>query len=104
MKEIKNTQDFKHLMKQRKLVLLDFYAHWCGPCQTMSPILKKLEADYRNEIVMAKVNVDKNARLTQQFNVRSIPTLFFIKKGRIVGKLAGLQTKATLSAKIKKLA
>lgn len=103
MKEIVNTQDFKDVIKQDKPVLLDFYADWCGPCQTLMPTLETLSNKHKDDVIIAKVNVDKNTELSAHFKVRSIPSLFFIKDGNIVDYLNGLQTQQTLEAKIETL-
>ena len=103
MKEILNTKDFKDVIKQDKPVLLDFYADWCGPCQTLMPTLEKLSKKHNNNVVIAKVNVDQNRELSAHFKVRSIPSLFFIKDGNIVDYLNGLQTEQVLENKIESL-
>ncbi len=100
MKEIINIQEYQEIIKGNKPVLLDFYADWCGPCQTLLPIVEKLAEEHKSDFVIAKVNVDKNPELSQQFKVRSIPALFFLQDGEIQESLNGLQTYAALDAKV----
>lgn len=100
MKEINNVEDFNAVISQDKPVLLDFYADWCGPCQTLLPTLDKLSTKHQGDYVIAKVNVDTNPILAQKFHVRSIPALFFIKDGEIVDKAQGLQPSNVLEKKL----
>ncbi len=100
MKEINNTQEFYSLVKGKKPVLLDFYADWCGPCQSLLPIVEKLADKHGDKIEIVKVNIDKNPQLSQRFSVRSIPALFFIKEGEVVENTMGMQTESTLDSKI----
>jgi thioredoxin 1 len=103
MKEILSPEDFKAIVEQDKPVLLDFYADWCGPCQTLIPTLNQLSNELGDDAIIAKVNVDKNPGLAQHFGVRSIPALFFVKKGEVKEKLMGVQQKATLAEKLNAL-
>ena len=103
MKEVNNNTEFAALLKQDKPVLLDFYADWCGPCQTLLPIIEQLADKYQDDIIIAKVNVDVNSELAAKFKVRSIPTLFFLKDGDIKETLNGLQQRAVLEGKIEAL-
>lgn len=103
MKEIKNTAEFNDLIKQDKPVLLDFYAEWCGPCQTLLPIISDLAEEHKEEFEIVKINVDHNPKIAQQFNVKSIPALFFLKNGNIVDKAMGLQQKSVLKTKLAEL-
>ena len=89
MKTIENKSDYETLLKQDKPILLDFYADWCGPCQTLLPTVEKLSKEYEGTIEIQKVNVDKNSELARQFEVRSIPALFFIKNSKVIDKLNG---------------
>ncbi|MFY0654794.1 MAG: thioredoxin [Cyclobacteriaceae bacterium] len=100
MKEIKNIKEFAELIREDKPVLVDFYADWCGPCQVMLPILDDLSRKRQGDVVIAKVNVDQNQELARQFNVRSIPSLFFIKGKEVVEHLNGVQTPVILEQKI----
>lgn len=100
MKEINNTQEFKTLVEGNKPVLIDFYADWCGPCQTLLPIVEKLADKHSDTVEIVKVNVDKNPELSQQFSVRSIPALFFIKDGKVVENILGIQSEGVLNSKI----
>jgi thioredoxin 1 len=70
-------------------VLVDFWAEWCGPCKMIGPILDKLAGDFAGQIKIAKVDVDANPRLSQAFQIQSIPNLMFVKSGKIVGQQAG---------------
>ena len=97
MKEIKNSADFNEVISTDKPILLDFYADWCGPCQTQLPIVEQLAADHEDSAVIAKINVDQNRELAQQFQIKSIPALFLIKDGQIKEKLVGFKSKSQLN-------
>ncbi len=100
MKTIKNNEDYTDLLNQNKPILLDFYADWCGPCQSLLPTVEKLSKDYEGKIEIQKVNVDQNSELAAEFEVRSIPALFFIKDSKVIDKVNGLQSEAVLREKL----
>ncbi|PJF42096.1 MAG: thioredoxin [Phototrophicales bacterium] len=77
------------VLKSDLPVLVDFWAEWCGPCRTIAPILDKLAKEYSGKVKIAKVDVDANPALAQAFRIMSIPTLMFVKEGKIVGQQAG---------------
>ncbi len=83
-----------------KLVVVDFWAEWCGPCKLVSPIIDELSTEYEGKAVIGKVNVDDNGDLSTKYGVRSIPTIIFLKNGEIVDKQVGATTKAALEQKI----
>lgn len=79
-------------MNANQPVLVDFWAAWCGPCQMLGPVIEEIAAE-RNDIKVAKVNVDEQPELASQFQVMSIPTLVVIKDGQIVNKSVGAKPK-----------
>ncbi len=87
-----------------KLVVLDFWAEWCGPCKQLTPVLEKVCADYADKgVVLAKVDVDANAFIAAQFQVRSIPTVYALFQGQPVADLTNARTEAQLSAMLDQL-
>ena len=92
-----NKNNFDEIKKNEKLVLIDFYANWCGPCKMLSPIIDQI-ADEREDVVVAKVDVDKEVELAEKFGVFSIPTLVILKEGEVVHQSAGARPKAQILA------
>ena len=84
------------LQQSQELLLVDFHADWCGPCQTLAPILDRGVAELEGKVSLYKVNVDKHPQLSQQFAIRSIPHLMLFKKGKILWRKGGLITNAEL--------
>jgi thioredoxin len=84
-------------------VLVDFWAEWCGPCKQVAPILEKLAGEFAGKVRIAKVDVDANPALSQAFRIMSIPTLMFVKNGKIVGQQAGALPEHILRDAIKQL-
>ncbi len=84
------------------LVLVDFWAEWCGPCRAIAPILEDLAKSNAGKVRIAKLDVDANQRTSMRWNVRSIPTLLFFKDGKHVDTVVGLVPKATLQERINK--
>jgi thioredoxin len=100
MRTIKNVSDYNAIIESGKPVLLDFYADWCGPCQVLLPTVEKLADKHADDFIIAKVNVDDNPELAQQFGIRSIPALFFLENGDVRESLVGVQTETALEKKI----
>ena len=84
------------VLQADKPVLVDFWATWCGPCQMQAPILEELVKE-RDDVIIAKVDVDQNPNLAQKYRVMSIPMLAVFKNGQPVVSAVGLQNKATLN-------
>ena len=84
------------------LVLVDFWATWCGPCLAIAPILEQLAGEHAGKLRVAKVDVDANQSVTQRFNVRSIPSILFFRDGRHVDTVVVAVPKATLQERITK--
>ena len=89
------------LQQSQELLLVDFHADWCGPCQTLAPILDRVVAELDGKVTLYKVNVDKHPQLSQQFAIRSIPHLMLFKKGKILWRKGGLITNAELLKQLK---
>lgn len=84
-------------------VLIDFWAEWCGPCRMVAPILEKLAGEFAGQVKIAKVDVDQNPMLSQQFRIQSIPTMMFVKNGKIVGQSAGAAPEGAIRDALKQL-
>lgn len=95
--------NFAEIINTDKLVMVDFWATWCGPCRALAPIVEELAAEYEGKAVIGKCNVDECQDLPMQFGIRSIPTLLFFKNGQLVDKLVGAMPKAQLAKKIDSL-
>lgn len=83
-------------LNNNEIVLLDFYANWCGPCKMLSPVLDELAKDNEDKIVIGKVNVDENLDLASTYGIRGIPSIVFFKNGKEVERLVGLKNKKDL--------
>ena len=104
MKSIQSNKEFNELVKSGKPFVLDFYADWCGPCQTLLPTVEKLAEEYKDEVVIAKVNVDEQRDIAAKFQVRSIPSIFFLQGNKIKDSIKGVTSESVLRKKIKALA
>ncbi len=97
------TDNYDSVVAQNSLVVVDFWATWCGPCVALTPILEELAKEYKGKIVVGKCDVDNNRQLTSNFGIRSIPALFFIKNGKVVDQHIGYSEKDVLKEKFEKL-
>jgi thioredoxin len=81
-------------------VLLDCWAPWCGPCRALTPIIDALAAEAAGRYTVGKLNIDENPRVTNQFQIRSIPTLLIFRNGQLVDTLMGVQPKQVIAARL----
>jgi thioredoxin 1 len=102
MFSLQTEKEFDNLIG-KGIVLVDFFAEWCGPCKIMSPILDSISEKYNDSILILKVNVDNFPDLAKTYDVMSIPTLILFQDGEQVDLLTGVRTKAAISSIIDKL-
>ena len=95
--KITNTAEFDSI-KDNGVVLVDFYADWCGPCKMISPILEELAKEYDGKATIVKVNVDEHGDIAGRYGVMSIPNLVLFKNGEVVKQVVGFQPKNQLEA------
>ena len=103
MKSITTNKQFNDLVATGNPFVLDFYADWCGPCKTLLPTVEKLAVEYKEKVSIFKVNIDNQKALANKFNVKSIPSLFFLKGNQVKDKHNGLASEYELRKKIKSL-
>ncbi len=103
MEVIFDNSNFEDLaIKSDKVVMVDFWAEWCGPCRMVSPIVEELANEYgADQAVIGKVNVDENPEISMRFGIRNIPTILFLKNGEVVDKQVGAVPKHLLEEKLK---
>jgi len=98
MREVKhiNEDEFESVINSSKLVLVDFFATWCPPCKMLGPVLEEVIQEVGEDTDIVKVNVDENEKLSQKFNIMSVPTLILFKDGEMADKTIGFQPKEQL--------
>jgi len=98
------TETFDSVIGQSSnLVMVDFWATWCGPCRIIAPVIEELANEYKGRVTFAKVNTDENPDLASRFNIRGIPTLIFFKDGKQIDQVVGAVPKSHLKTKIDSL-
>ena len=100
MAKIATNTSFDELLVSEKLVIVDFWATWCGPCRMLSPLLDEVEEEMADKIEVVKVNVDDADEVAMRYRIMSIPTLIFFKNGQMVDRSVGAMPKSALVEKI----
>jgi thioredoxin 1 len=100
--EVSDTQFKALVLDSTEPVLVDFWATWCAPCRAIAPAVEELAAQYKGKLKVAKVNIDDNQEIPQQYGIRSIPTLLVFKGGKVVDQIVGAVPKSKLEDAIRK--
>lgn len=95
--------EFGAAVDTKRLVLVDLWAPWCGPCRMVAPVLEKLSADFAGSLKVVKVNVDESPNTARRYEARSIPMLLFMRDGHVVETVVGAQPEHVLRARIEQL-
>jgi len=103
MELVLTDQNFdQEVLKSDKVVLVDFWAPWCGPCIAMGPIIEELAKEFDGKAKVGKINVDENSKTAQDFAIMSIPALKIFKGGKVIQEFVGMQAKETLKSALEK--
>ena len=92
------------LVAQTGVMMVDFWAEWCGPCRAVAPVLEGLAQESGGRVTLAKVNVDENPGLAARYGIRSIPTILFVKQGKVADQVIGAVPRAKIKEKLDALA
>jgi len=96
LKKVTDTSFEADVLKSEKLVLVDYWAEWCGPCRQVAPVLEAIAAEHGDKIEIVKLNVDENPEVTRKYGILNIPTLGVFQNGQVVKELVGARSKSRL--------
>jgi thioredoxin 1 len=95
-------QNFSFMIQEYDFMVVDCWAPWCGPCRMLSPLIDELASDYKGKVVFGKLNTDNNRGIAGKFGIMSIPTLLFIKNGKLIDTVIGVVPKEIIESKLRK--
>ncbi len=102
MKIFKDSNFNEEVLKSDKVVVVDFWANWCGPCKMLGPVIEEVSKEFGDTAVFGKLDVDSNPVVTQNYKIASIPTVMVFKGGKIVDTMVGFRPKDAIKALVSK--
>lgn len=103
VKQVTDSTFDAEVLKSNIPVLVDFWAEWCGPCRMVAPVVEEVSRLYQGRVKFAKVDVDLNQRIATQYQIRSIPSLYIFKDGRVAGQIVGAVPKQQITGALDKV-
>ena len=99
-----NDNNFENVvLKNENIVVVDFWAPWCGPCRKLAPLLEQIQNEFINDVKIVKIDADKNQKYASEYGVFSLPSVLIFKGGEIKEVMVGMMTKSAIISNIKKL-
>ena len=93
----------EEVLQFKCVVLVDFWATWCGPCRMLGPVVEELAKEYEGRVKVCKLNIDEGMETSTKYRISSVPTIIFFKDGEVAGQVVGLQSKSALQENINSL-
>ena len=100
-KLVNNSQFYNKIRTSDKLVVMDFFATWCGPCKMLTPIFESLSKEMSDKVDFAKIDIDRRLEVAQEYEIVSVPTMIIFKNGKEVQRIVGFVPKEQIKSKIK---
>ena len=94
--------EFEKILSENTVVMVDFFATWCGPCQIFSPIVEQVEDKYDGDLTVVKVDIDENSDIAEKYTIQSVPTTILFKNGEVVERVSGMLSLSQCSDLIEK--
>ena len=102
LEEINDNNFNQTVLEADTLVVVDFWAQWCGPCRKLAPVLEQVQAEFKDEIKVVKIDADKNMNTAREYGISSLPSVFIFKDGEVKEFMAGMMQKSAIVSNIKK--